>query len=122
MSEGNMDLLLDIINALLMSHDGQAPFHHHTDMQDIIDTTTVGEASWDHFTLNYNGPLIEGVSQEDIPWWVMEEHEVWYCNPVTLLENLLSNPDFKDEFDYVPYYEHTVDGSHQFHDFMSGNW
>ena len=59
MSEGNMDLLLDIINALLMSHDGQEPFHHHTNMQDIIETTTVGEASWDHFTLNYNGPLPE---------------------------------------------------------------
>ena len=67
MSEGNTDFLLDIINALLMSHDGQAPFCHHTNMQDIIDITTVGKASWDHFTLNYNGPLPEGVSQEDIP-------------------------------------------------------
>ena len=122
MSEGNTDFLLDIIDALLVSHDGQAPFRHHTNMQDIIDTTTVGEASWDHFTLNYNGPLPEGVSQEDIPRWMTEEHEVWYRNPVTLLENLLSNPDFKDEFDYVPYQERTADGSHRFRDFMSGNW
>ena len=122
MSEGDTDFLLDIIDALLVLHDGQAPFRHHTNMQDIIDATTVGEASWDHFTLNYNGPLPEGVSQEDIPQWMTEEHEVWYHNPVTLLENLLSNPDFKDEFDYVPYQERTADGSHRFRDFMSGNW
>ena len=122
MSEGDTDFLLNIIKALLVSHDRQVPFHHHTDMQDIIDATTVGEASWDHFTLYYNGPLPEGVSQGDIPRWVMEEHEVWYCNSVTLLENLLLNPDFKDEFDYVPYQECTADDSHQFHDFMPGNW
>ena len=112
MSEGDMDFLLDIINALLMSHDGKVLFCHHTNMQDIIDATTVGKASWDNFTLNHNSPLPEGVSQEDIPQWMTEEHEVWYHNPVILLENLLSNPDFKDEFDYVPYQEHTVDSSH----------
>ena len=112
MSRGNMDFLLDSINALLVPYDRQAPFCHHTNLQDIIGATTVGKASWDHFTLNYNGSLPEGVSQEDIPQWMMEEHKVWYCNPVTLLENLLLNPDFKDEFDHVPYQEHTVDGSH----------
>ena len=51
-----------------------------------------------------------------------EEHEVWFHNPVTLLENLLSNPNFKDEFDYTPYQERTVDGSHRFRDFMLRNW
>ena len=117
-----MDFLLDIINALLMLHGGQVPFFHHTNMQDIVDATTIGKASWDHFTLNYNDPLPVGVSQEDIPQWMMEEYKVWYHNPVTLLENLLLNPDFKDEFDYVPYQEYTVDGSYQFYDFMSGNW
>ena len=54
MSEDDVNSLLDIINALLVLHDGQAPFCHYTDMQDIIDAATVGKASWDHFTLNYN--------------------------------------------------------------------
>ena len=81
-------------------------------MWDIIDAATVGEASWDHFTLNYNGPLPEGISQEDILRQMTEEHEVWYYDLVTLLENLLSNLDFKDEFDYVLYQECTTDSSH----------
>ena len=51
-----------------------------------------------------------------------EDHEIWFCNPVTLLENLLTNLDFKDEFDYILHRECGADGSHCFSDFMSGNW
>ena len=122
MSEGNTDFLLNLINALLASHGDAVPFCNHSDMHNKIDATTLGEAPWDHFTLKYNGPLPEGVSQENIPKWMTDEHEIWFHNPITLLENLLANPDFKDEFDYVPYQEHSADGSHRFHDFMSGNW
>ena len=72
----------------------------------------LGEAPWDHFTLNYTGPLPKGVSRENAPGWMTEDHEIWFRNPVTLLENLLANPDFKDEFDYTPYQEYAADGSH----------
>ena len=41
-----------------------------------------------------------------------EDHEIWFRDLVTLLENLLANPDFKDEFDYTPYQEYAADGSH----------
>jgi len=122
MSEGDTYFLLNLMNTLLASHGKHVPFQNHSDMHDTIDATTLGEAPWEHFTLNYNGPLPEGVSWEDIPTWMTEEHEVWFRDPVTLLENLLSNPDFKDEFDYTPYQERTADGSHRFHDFMSENW
>ena len=91
-------------------------------MHSKIDATTLGEAPWEHFSLNYNGPLPDGIHEDDIPSWMTEDHEVWYWDPVTLVENLLANPDFKDGFDYVPYQEHTPEGSHHFHDFMSGNW
>ena len=122
MSQGNTDILLNLINAMLASHGDRAPFENHSDMHSTIDATTLGEAPWDHFTLSYSGPLPEGVSREEIPAWMTEEHEVWFRNPVTLLENLLSNPDFKDGFDYTPYQERAPDGSHRFCDFMSGNW
>ena len=122
MSEGDTDFLLNLMNTLLTSHGEYAPFQNHSNMHDKIDATTLGEAPWEHFMLNYNGPLPEGVSWEGIPTWMTEEHEFWFHDPVILLENLLSNPDFKDEFGYTPNQEHTADGSHQFHDFMSGNW
>ena len=119
MSEGSTNFLLNLINTLLTSHGDTAPFLNHSDMHDKIGTTTLGEAPWDHFTLKYNGTLPEGVSQEKIPTWMTDEHEIWFCNPVTFLENLLANPDF-DEFDDVPYQKCSPDGSHHFHDVMSG--
>ena len=91
-------------------------------MHSKIGTTTLGDAPWEHFSLNYNGPLPDGIHEDDIPSWMTEDHEVWYRDLVTLVENLLTNPDFKDGFDYVPYQEHTPEGSHRFHDFMLGNW
>ena len=108
MSQGDTDILLNLINAMLTSHGDHAPFKNHSDMHNTIDATTLGKAPWDHFTLSYNGLLPKGVSREDILGWMTEEHEVWFHNPMTLLENLLSNPNFKDEFDYTPYQEHTV--------------
>jgi hypothetical protein len=35
---------------------------------------------------------------------------------------LLSNLDFRSNFDYAPFQECTTDGTHHFQDFMSGNW
>ena len=122
MSECDTDFLLNLVNALLWSHGDTAPFQNHSDMHTRIDATTLGEAPWEYIKLNYNGPLPEGVSWENTPSWMTEEHEVWFHDPVTLLENLLMNLDFKDKFNYTPYQEHTPDGSHRFCDFMSGNW
>ena len=107
---------------MLAVRGGHVPFHNHHDMHDIINATTISEAPWNHFTLKYEGPLHDSVSQENAPAWMMEEHKIWFCDPVTQLESLLSNPDLKDEFNYTLYQEHTTDGSHHFHDFMSGNW
>ena len=112
MSEGDTDFLFNLINAMLASHSECAPFHNHSDMHNTINVTTLGEALWDHFTLKYDDLLPEGVSRENVPGWITEEHEIWFCSPVMLLENLLVNPDFKDKFDYTHYQECATDGSH----------
>ena len=57
MSQGDTDILLNLINAMLASHGDHAPFKNHSDMHNIIDATTLGKAPWDHFTLSYNGQL-----------------------------------------------------------------
>lgn len=122
MSEGDTDFLLNLVSTLLSSHGGTAPFQNHSDMHSKIDATALGEAPWEHINLNFNGPLPEGVSWENVPSRMTEEHKVWFCDPVTLLENLLVNLDFKDKFDYTPYQEHTPYDSHCFCDFMLQNW
>src|SRR5882724_11759961 len=35
---------------------------------------------------------------------------------------LITNPDFKDGFDYATYQEHDINGSHHYHNLMSENW
>jgi hypothetical protein len=52
---------------------------------------------------------------------MMAENDIWFRDPLTLVQNVLSNPNFKDEFDYAPFQEYDEDGNHWFQDFMSGN-
>ena len=68
--------------------------------------------------MQYNGTQPPG----DIPLWMQAEYDVWFRDPRTLVHDLLSNPDFKSDFDYAPFQERTADGVHRFQDFMSGNW
>ena len=53
---------------------------------------------------------------------MLAEYDVWFWDLWSLVHNLLSNPDFKSDFDYAPFQEQTGDGLHRFQDFMSGNW
>ena len=35
---------------------------------------------------------------------------------------MIGNPEFKDDFDFMPYQVYSMDGQHCFKDFMSGDW
>ena len=50
------------------------------------------------------------------------EYEAWFRDPQKLIASMLSNPDFKDEFDSAPFHEYNGDGNHRFQNFMSGDW
>jgi hypothetical protein len=49
-------------------------------------------------------------------------HDVWFRNPRTLVQNLIANPDFNGGFDYAPLQEYDMNGNHRFQNYMSGNW
>src|SRR5229473_419952 len=66
----------------------------------------------------YSGNLPAG----GVPPWMKATYDVWYRDPCVIVKNLLSNPDFKNEFDYSPVQEYDTEGNHRFHDFMTGNW
>jgi hypothetical protein len=87
-------------------------------MYNTIDATSLGDIPWQTFSLLYNGAKPAG----DIPSWMKAEYDVYFRDPRTLVHNLLSNPDFKSDFDYAPFQERTNNGVHRFRDFMSGNW
>lgn len=120
MSAGDINFLLGLWGASLAIHSGGPPFSNATHLYNTIDSTPLGDVVWESFSLQYNGTQPES----NVPSWMQleAEYDVWFRDPRTLIHNLLSNPDFKSDFDYAPFQERTVDGLHRFQDFMSGNW
>ncbi|KAG1852513.1 hypothetical protein F4604DRAFT_1933661 [Suillus subluteus] len=57
--------------------------------------------------------------------WMEKTYTMWFCDPHTIIQNMLANPDVKDEMDYVPYREFNGEGDdvkRQWRNMMSGNW
>jgi len=118
MSAGDIDQLLTLWAASLVQHDDLPPFSNHADLYQTIDSTLLGDVPWESFSLKYNGVLPQG----EKPSWMTSEYDIWFRDPRAVVRNLISNPDFKGEFDYAPYQEYDTNGNHRFQDFMSGNW
>jgi hypothetical protein len=118
MSAGDIDLLFGLWGSSLAVHGDGPPFSNATNMYKTIDSIPLGGVAWESFSLNYNGTR----PANNVPPWMDAEYDVWFRDPRILVHNLLSNPDFKSDFDYAPFQERTTDGAHRFQDFMSGNW
>ncbi|KAI5999535.1 hypothetical protein EDD15DRAFT_2193599 [Pisolithus albus] len=48
---------------------------------------------------------------DNIPPWMDKPYEYWFCGPLPLVENILSNSEFHGEFDYGPYQDFTTGNS-----------
>jgi hypothetical protein len=118
MSAGGINCLLTLWAASLAVHNDKPPFANAAHMYNTIDSTPLGDVPWESVTLKYSGIQPE----DDIPSWKEADYDVWFRDPRTLIRNILSNPDLKSNFDLVPLQERTADGTHRFHNFMSGNW
>lgn len=118
MSAGDINFILGLWAASLAIHNDEPPFSNTTYLYNTIDSTPLGDLAWESFSLQYNRTQ----PASNIPSWMQAEYDVWFRDPRTLVQNLLSNPDFKSDFDYAPFQEYTTDGVHHFRDFMSANW
>jgi hypothetical protein len=118
MSAGDINFILSLWAASLAIHNDEPPFSRAMHMYSTIDSTPLGDIPWQSFSLQYNGTRPAG----DVPSWMQADYDVWFRDPRTLVHNLLSNPDFKSDFDYAPFQERTTDGVHWFQNFMSGIW
>ncbi|KAJ7256417.1 hypothetical protein C8J57DRAFT_1437043 [Mycena rebaudengoi] len=98
MSAGTIDNLMQNWAARPEST-GDSPFADHEDLY------------------NYNQPVAPG----DNTLWKMQEHVVHFHDSRKILQQQLTNPDFKSEMDFT-LKQIFVNGSRQYEDFMSGNW
>jgi len=118
MSAPDIDFLSNLWRATLAPHGNNPPFTSHTDLYSTIDMTTLGDVAWDTFSLKYNSVLPEG---QTLPW-MLSEYDIWFRDPRSLIHNIISNPDFDNEFDYSPIREFDAEGSQRYQNLMSGNW
>jgi hypothetical protein len=118
MSATDINYLLNLWGASSAAHGEAPPFPNHKDLYSTIDSTPLSDVSWESFSLRFNGTRPNDV----VPPWMNAEYDVWFRNPRNLVHNIISNPDFNNAFDYAPYQEHDANGTHRYHNFMSGNW
>ena len=74
---------------------------------------------WESFIIDYKGPCPSNGRPQ--PQWMNDKYEVYFKDLRVLIQDMISNPDFTNEFDYAPYYEY-FDGVHHFQNMMSANW
>jgi len=63
----------------------------------------IRDVLWQGFSLSYGSP-----HPNVAPEWMMMTYNVWHQDAHQLLHNLLANPEFDGEFDYVPFCEYNA--------------
>jgi hypothetical protein len=116
MSASKIDKLLNILAALYP--DENPPVADHKELYLIIDEIKEGNVMWNLFSVQYNGEIPK--DQSRVPG-IEQTYEVWFQNPLHVMENQLGNPDFKNKIDYAPKRIYKL-GKWQWTDLMSGNW
>jgi Plavaka transposase len=99
MSAMKINELMDIWAAFQQDDEGEPdpPFPDAKNMYKTIDQTELGDVPWQAFSVKFNGDIPEGA-----PGWKMASYEVWYRDPLVVIEGQLGNPDFNNEMDFAP--------------------
>ena len=123
MSASDINFIMGLWAASLGPHNDSPPFENAKDMHNTIDSMPLGNIPWQSFTLNYNGPPPENLGPDGkAPPWMTADYNIWFWDPSLLVQELITNPEFKGQFDFVPYQEYSADDQHRFENFMSGDW
>jgi len=118
MPQAQVDMLMQLWAASMLPHNGRAPFTDHRDLHRVIDAIPLGDVPWQSIQVQYSGEIPE----TGAPSWMQKSYDVWFRDPNAVVENLLSNPDFNNHFDYAPYREFEPSGQRRWENMMSGNW
>jgi Plavaka transposase len=97
--------------------DGCAPFSNHQEMLSTVDAIDAGDIPWQSFSAKYSGTA----PPTNPPDWMLKEYTVYFRDPLAVVRSMVSNPEFKNQFDHAPYREFE-DGVRRRTDLMSGDW
>ena len=108
MSAGNISFVTGFCVASLSPHNNSLPFKNTKDMYNTIDSTPLGNIPWQSFTLNYNGSPLENLRPDgESPPWMTADYDIWFRNLHLLIQALIANPEFKGQFDFMPFQKYT---------------
>ena len=93
------------------------PFANARDLYDVIDATELGDVPWQAFSVTYNGD-----APDNAPGWMSKPYEVWFRDPLLVMESQIGNRDFENEMDCAPKKVFSRTRTRQYCDFMSGDW
>ncbi|RXW18633.1 hypothetical protein EST38_g7221 [Candolleomyces aberdarensis] len=94
------------------------PFADSRSLFDTIDSIPFGDIPWEGFKVKYDGEI-----PDQAPSWMTAEYDVWYRNPLEVMEGQLGNPEFARYIDYAPKeVKDAKNGRRQYMDLMSGEW
>ena len=94
----NINKLLDLWASTLLKHNEPPPFANHLDLYNTIDSTPLGNVAWQSFSIRYNGDVPEGT----VPQWMTSEYDVWFCDPHTIIKNMIDSLDYNHHIDVAP--------------------
>ena len=119
MSAGNIDILMNLWAARQASRNEEVdpPYADSKDVYGTVDSISFGDIPWEGFKVMYDGDV-----PEHSPSWMTKEYEVWYRNPLDIMEAHIGNPDFAHEIDYAPKRVIGKNKKRQYTDVMSGDW
>ena len=119
MSAGNVNILMNLWAATqdVKGEDVNPPFADTQDLHSTIDSIPLGDIPWQGFKVKYTSDI-----PENAPTWMTKEYDVWFRNPLEVMEAQIGNPDFDNEIDYAPKQVFSRNKKHQYTDFMSGQW
>ncbi|KAG1906586.1 uncharacterized protein F5891DRAFT_1125454 [Suillus fuscotomentosus] len=121
-SAGDIDKLMHLWGLGLTCHGDAPPFADHWDLYSTINETPIGDIPWQSFSMKYSSD--DDLNSSLTPW-MDAMYTTWFCDPRTIIHNMLGNPDFKNGIDYAPYREWKGTGdsaTRQWRNVMSGDW
>ena len=115
MSGGNTTTLMQLLAALYP--DNSPPYADADDLYSTIDSISQGSIPWQNFSVVSNGEV-----DNNAPPWKTAHYEVWFRDPLLVMEQQIGNADFNGDVDYAPKQVVDDQGRRQYSDLMSGNW
>ena len=62
------------------------------------------------------------MAEDTLPEWMTSEYDVWFCDPHTIIKDMINNPDYNHHVDVAPVRVFNSNGIQVYQNFMSGDW